>query len=480
MPRRTPAARQARTLPCASDTWHPPVHFLSVSCFPAYDWCRSGPMIVRFLLTASIRIFSVLYEIFPSILTRAPSETDRLRVRLKRELETAANYDDWRVTARRLDELNGFGEWREQSNEYFDAELARQRLEALKALRAADNVRGLMHHLRADLHRGIGGVWNPKMHLYQTGSKRFIEEYLEHVEQMLHHLLRHPEISPKDKDTFFTDLSAAYGQSALVLSGAAALGIYHIGTVQALYQQNLLPRIISGTNTGAIVAAIVCTHHDHELLKLAEFEATEDGITFDAFKKRDKIGDTIGRRLRRFLDQGVLMDVTVLKEFLRSNIGDMTFIESYWKVGGGRSGRWAAEKFRNKLQRGDRREATVCAKLPYTPVVTPPPPLLAIPHPLGGGTVIWPKSIENTRRRRRQRKMADSHCDTMVQFCGATPPPPRGGEPILHGFPPLGGGEGSSGWGQGGHWRIKADGQNCGDKGNYLGTVSKSCGSPRM
>ena len=65
----------------------------------------------------------------------------------------------------------------------------------------------------------------------------------------------------------------------------------------------------------------------------------------------------------------------------------------------------------------------------------------ALPPPQGGGErSLGPKSIENTRRRRRQRKIlqgaeraeADLHCDTTVQFCGAIPPHPRvGGEPSL-------------------------------------------------
>ena len=61
------------------------------------------------------------------------------------------------------------------------------------------------------------------------------------------------------------------------------------------------------------------------------------------------------------------------------------------------------------------------------------------------GTLIWmpgarrakvpSKSIEHTRCRRHQRKIlqgteADLHYDTMVQFCGAPPPPC--GEPSRH------------------------------------------------
>ena len=71
-------------------------------------------------------------------------------------------------------------------------------------------------------------------------------------------------------------------------------------------------------------------------------------------------------------------------------------------------------------------------KTECTPHPTCNPPTLAIPIPPGGEPSLGPKSIENTRRQRRQRNSlqgaeADLHCETMVQFCGAIPPPPAKG-----------------------------------------------------
>ena len=78
-----------------------------------------------------------------------------------------------------------------------------------------------------------------------------------------------------------------------------------------------------------------------------------------------------------------------------------------------------------------------------------PPPCNPAPPPLWGGNHhLGPKSIENTRRHRRQRDFlqgtkgaeADLDCDTMVQICGAPPTPPP---PTHRGFvpnaPPKGG-----------------------------------------
>lgn len=43
------------------------------------------------------------------------------------------------------------------------------------------------------------------------------------------------------------------------------VGLYHIGVVKALNQHGLLPRIISGTGVGGLIAALICIHTDDEL-----------------------------------------------------------------------------------------------------------------------------------------------------------------------------------------------------------------------
>ena len=50
-----------------------------------------------------------------------------------------------------------------------------------------------------------------------------------------------------------------------MLSGGAALGIYHMGVVKSLWENGLLPHVISGSSAGSIVAAMLGTHSDEEL-----------------------------------------------------------------------------------------------------------------------------------------------------------------------------------------------------------------------
>lgn len=67
--------------------------------------------------------------------------------------------------------------------------------------------------------------------------------------------------------TFLKRARAAYGRTALCLSGGAMMGNYHFGAVRALLETGLLPHIISGTSAGSVIGAMLCTRTDEELMK---------------------------------------------------------------------------------------------------------------------------------------------------------------------------------------------------------------------
>ena len=58
---------------------------------------------------------------------------------------------------------------------------------------------------------------------------------------------------------FFNETRHSYGRSALLLSGGAALGFYHVGVVKALMENRLMPRVLGGSSAGSIVCAMVGT-----------------------------------------------------------------------------------------------------------------------------------------------------------------------------------------------------------------------------
>lgn len=139
---------------------------------------------------------------------------------------------------------------------------------------------------------------------------------------------------------FVHDTRQAFGRSTLVLQGGAIFGLCHLGVVKALFLRGLLPRIITGTATGALIAALVAIHKEEELPGVLK----GDGIDLSAFanhakEKAQEYGSaslststrwgTLLRRVRRFYREGYFLDVKVLEECVRANVGDLTFEEAY-------------------------------------------------------------------------------------------------------------------------------------------------------
>lgn len=147
-------------------------------------------------------------------------------------------------------------------------------------------------------------------------------------------------MSNQMKLDFVHDTRQAFGRSTLVLQGGAIFGLCHLGVVKALFLRGLLPRIITGTATGALIAALVAIHKEEELPGVLK----GDGIDLSAFsnhakEKAQEYGSasqsistrwsTLLRRVKRFYREGYFLDVKVLEECVRANVGDLTFEEAY-------------------------------------------------------------------------------------------------------------------------------------------------------
>lgn len=63
-------------------------------------------------------------------------------------------------------------------------------------------------------------------------------------------------LSCKDSIIFLSNLSLTEN-FRLRLSGGAYLGYYHMGVVNALFQEALLPRVLSGASAGSIMTAVI-------------------------------------------------------------------------------------------------------------------------------------------------------------------------------------------------------------------------------
>ena len=147
---------------------------------------------------------------------------------------------------------------------------------------------------------------------------------------MYHTLPEDTRIARRSKYEFFRGLRHMLGNTALLLSGGGALGTHHIGVLQAFIDAGLLPRIISGSSSGAIMAAMICTRTDEDLAALASLE----GLNMN-FLDEPSVGPGWQQywvKLRRLLREGVRLDQGVLRTCLRDNIGHVTFLEAFKKT----------------------------------------------------------------------------------------------------------------------------------------------------
>ena len=76
-------------------------------------------------------------------------------------------------------------------------------------------------------------------------------------------------MSIETKLEFFAETRHSYGRTALMLSGGAHFGKFHFGLLKALYEQDLMPRIICGSSIGSVLAAIAATCPYEEMIKVS-------------------------------------------------------------------------------------------------------------------------------------------------------------------------------------------------------------------
>lgn len=252
---------------------------------------------------------------------RNPPRLSQDLIRQRRhDLDQAPDYAAWSEIARELDRLEGSEAWKQDDTcDDFDHLLIKERLGDMRELRRRGDARQLAFNLYEGLHGNLGNISNPLLHqVARFGTKRLIEEYLDEVARCLDYLCAgdFPNFTLDDKVLFFKRTGTVFGRSALLLSGGATLGMFHFGVIKALHEQGLLPRVISGSSAGSIIAGTVGTRTDAELGQLFE----PNGINLDAFQRFG---------LRNALAGRALMDPAQLERCLGVNVGDETFLEAF-------------------------------------------------------------------------------------------------------------------------------------------------------
>jgi len=238
--------------------------------------------------------------------------------RARKRLDAARTFAQWHETACEVDRLSGAEAWREDDeSDAYHADLLRQQRNAMRRLRTEGKVRELTRLLTHSLYRNLSDIQSPS--LYETalaGTKRLVSSYLAECELALDFLADSDAMSTEEKVRRFKQARRVFGRSALMLSGGATLGFYHLGVIKALFGQGSLPQVLCGSSTGALIGAVVCTRNDDELQELFD---DPDSVRIDGMAR-------VG--LRRWLRDGTLLKSEHLYEVLRDNVGEVTFNEA--------------------------------------------------------------------------------------------------------------------------------------------------------
>jgi TAG lipase/steryl ester hydrolase/phospholipase A2/LPA acyltransferase len=239
-------------------------------------------------------------------------------------LINANTYDEWKAAAMAQDERMGGAKWRKtDKTTLYDYEVIRRRLDEVNSIRATGDAHRLLFYLNEGIHGNMGGMGNPALYnRSRFGTKDLITDYINALSDALKQVADAPEteVSSTEKLEFFRRASHCFGRSALMLSGAGALGPFHLGVVKALSDQGLLPDVISGASAGSMIAAFVGTHSNDELSSLFDPKALVN--TFDDFSESTRKA-SIGSR----------MSIDHVRDTVAGLIPDMTFEEAFEATG---------------------------------------------------------------------------------------------------------------------------------------------------
>jgi len=250
------------------------------------------------------------------------SSTKRQRV----AMHEATTYDEWQEAANAYDRKSGMDKWKaSDESPHFDHVSIRRRLERLRKLRAKGDNAGLLFALNEGVHGNIDGIGRGELYGHaKFGTKQLIGDYVDEITAALE-LLASPaadDVPLDERLDFFWRARHCYGRTALMMSGSGSLLFFHIGVVKALWEQRLLPDILSGSSGGAFVGSLVSTHNDKQLQRIFEPENIAHEVKQEA---------GLIRHFAAFKPE--VMKTDEVQEAVDRLVADLTFQEAYELTG---------------------------------------------------------------------------------------------------------------------------------------------------
>ena len=234
-------------------------------------------------------------------------------------------YEQWRAEAEARAERRDAEAWRAKPESHvYDAALLRQHTEELTRTREAGRALELVPLLREALYRHLGELADPRLYVVTPlGTKHIVEAFYAEALACIEYLAD-PNQTGLGLDFTLAGFRRAahiFGRSALLLSGGATLGFFHLGVVKALSEQSLLPDVLSGASMGALIACGTGVRTDEEIKALFEDPSV---IRTDAVKRLSP---------KRAAKERAVYDPARLEEVVAHNCGDYTFEEAHARTG---------------------------------------------------------------------------------------------------------------------------------------------------
>jgi len=200
------------------------------------------------------------------------SSRSRLIRNLQQQQDEASTQDEWMDLAERIDNIQGNDVWRSNNDsQLYEGHRISARIDEFVHLMRRQDIFELMFVLRGGIGRNKFGLLHEGLFSKaMAGTKVLVETYHNVVCASLDFVCDAPvsvgesPIPTAARLAFFNETRHSYGRSALLLSGGAALGFYHVGVVKTLMENRLMPRVLGGSSAGSIVCAMIGTRTNEE------------------------------------------------------------------------------------------------------------------------------------------------------------------------------------------------------------------------
>lgn len=288
----------------------------------------------RTKVLSTLRMLPLIGRVLPSADEKA-EEIARLLV----EQKEATSYKAWYRISARLDELTGNNTWKlSPESVHYDYDLVYENMMLLRNARINKDYRLLIYLIRTRWTRNFANMGDLNLYRHShVGTKRLIEEYIDECQESLHWLVTNNDVNLDDRYLLgmLIQTRKNIGRTALLLSGGSTFGISHIGVLIALMENNLVPRIISGSSSGSIIASILCCHSNEEIQELLLGIADKNFGIFSKVKMRETTSKLkfVLERISHFLKFGTFYDISGLQDTIYNFVGDLTFREAYNRTG---------------------------------------------------------------------------------------------------------------------------------------------------